>query len=96
MVFESPAVETYRSSPNEEVAMWFVTWDRPEYREWACADDGGYKLAIVCVEGDGAFLCVKARLNKRDKGMPQFVTDREERFYEKLRAEATIEAWKAD
>jgi hypothetical protein len=75
--------------------MWFVTWDRPEYREWARADGGGYRLVILCVEADGTHLCVQARLNRLAKGMPQFVTEREERFPTMQRAQAAIDGWMA-
>ncbi len=75
--------------------MWFVTWDRPEYREWALADERGFRLVIACVEGDGTFLCVKARLDRQPKGMPAFVTEREERCATEQRAEEIIARWKA-
>jgi hypothetical protein len=75
--------------------MWFVTWDRPEYREWARADAGGYELVILCVEADGSHLCVKARLNRLAKGMPQFVTESEERLSTMPLAQARIDGWMA-
>jgi hypothetical protein len=75
--------------------MWFVTWDRPEYREWALADERGYQLVIACAEADGQFLCVKARLDRQPRGMPAFVTEREERFSTRERAEEAIAGWKA-
>jgi hypothetical protein len=50
---------------------WFVTWDVPEYREWARRADYGYLLLIIHKESQG-FRCAKARLLFHDVGLPAF------------------------
>lgn len=74
--------------------MWFVTWDRPEYKEWAKEIDGGYLLVILRIESDGKLLCVKARLNMGAKGMPVFVIEVEQYAIHLQDAQAIIDAWK--
>jgi hypothetical protein len=74
--------------------MWFVTWGRKEYREWAREQKGGYALVILCAEEGGSYLCVKARLDMQSRGMPAFVTEEEQRFASLQQAEAKVEEWK--
>lgn len=74
--------------------MWFVTWNRPEYKEWACIVKGGYQLVILRVENDGRYLCVKARLNIKPRGLPEFVTE-EERYVSTIKdSQEIISEWK--
>lgn len=74
--------------------MWFVTWNRPEYKEWAHIVEGGYQLVILRVENDGRLLCVKARLNMKAKGLPEFVTEEEKYISSKQDAQRIINEWK--
>jgi hypothetical protein len=55
----------------EHAMDWFVTWDVPEYREWAHKADYGYLLLIINKESQG-FRCAKARLLFQDAGLPAF------------------------
>lgn len=74
--------------------MWFVTWDRPEYKEWARIVKGGYQLVILRVEDDGSLLCVKAKLNIKAKGLPEFVTEEEKHVSSKKYSQKIICEWK--
>lgn len=58
-----------------EIDTWFVTWDRPEYKEWARKNARGYDLVILRTEKKGKLLCVRARLIVRDTGLPEFAVD---------------------
>ena len=40
---------------------WFVTWDGPEYKEWAIPISKGYLLVVLRKEKT-KLLCVKAEL----------------------------------
>jgi hypothetical protein len=74
--------------------MWFVTWDRPEYKEWAHIVRGGYQLVILRVENDRRLLCVRARLNIKAKGLPEFVTDEERHVSTTKDSQKIISGWK--
>lgn len=74
--------------------MWFITWDRPEYKEWAHIVKGGYQLIILRMENDGRLLCVKARLNMKAKGLPEFVTEEEKHISSEQDAQRVINEWK--
>lgn len=50
---------------------WFLTWDRPEYQEWAKEIPEGYLLHIIRKEPDN-FLVVQAKLLMGEKGLPGF------------------------
>lgn len=76
--------------------MWFVTWDQPEYKEWAKKDNQGYQLVILRVESDGRLLCVKARLNIKAKGLPEFITEKERYYTSKREANKVISEWRAN
>lgn len=75
--------------------MWFVTWDRPEYKEWAKVVDGGYLLVILRTEENGKLYCVRARLNMGPKGLPGFVVDEDKYPASAEDAQGTIDAWKS-
>lgn len=74
--------------------MWFVTWNRPEYKEWAHIVKGGYQLVILRMENDGRLLCVKAKLNMKAKGLPEFVTEEERYIFSEQDAQRVINEWK--
>ena len=76
--------------------MWFVTWDRPEYREWASIIKGGYQLIILRMENNGRLLCVKAKLNVKSKGLPEFVTEEEKYVSTKKDSQKIISEWKRE
>lgn len=74
--------------------MWFVTWNRPEYKEWAHIVKGGYQLVILRVEDERRLLCVKARLNMKAKGLPEFIIE-EERYVPTIKdSQKVISKWK--
>lgn len=76
--------------------MWFITWDRPEYKEWASLVKGGYQLVILRVENDRRFLCVKAKLNIKAKGLPEFVTVEEKYVLTTKDSQRIISEWKKE
>ena len=51
---------------------WFQTWKRPEYQEWATPIPEGYLLVIIRKE-QSIYLCVKALLKMKEKGLPEFL-----------------------
>lgn len=71
---------------------WFVTWNRPEYKERAIKSAKGYLLVIVRKEKT-KYLCVKAELIMKGKGLPGFNV-LEETSYKSLRkANEQINEW---
>jgi hypothetical protein len=76
--------------------MWFVTWNRPEYKEWARIIKGGYQLVILRVENNKRLLCVRARLNIKAKGLPEFVTEEERYFSTTKDSQKLISEWKRE
>lgn len=72
---------------------WFVTWKRPEYREWAIKTEGGYLLVIIRKEKE-KYLTVKAELIMRDKGLPDFKVLEEQYFFTKKDSMEKIQQWK--
>lgn len=73
---------------------WFVTWDREEYKEWAKEIPKGYSLLIIRKEQPDSYLCVKAELIMREKGLPDFKVIEEHNFSTKPEAYKVIEIWK--
>jgi hypothetical protein len=74
---------------------WFQVWDRPEYLEWARPISGGYLLTALRVE-QSAFLCARAKLLIKTRGLPAFELIEEKRFPTKQDAKKQIEKWKED
>lgn len=72
---------------------WFVTWDRPEYQEWAREITGGYSLVVVRKEPD-SYLCVKAELIMGARGLPDFKVIEEHNFPTQQEAETQVQDWK--
>lgn len=72
---------------------WFVTWDRPEYKEWASNIPEGYLLLIIRKEKD-KYLCVKAKLIMGEKGLPAFEVIEEHSFRTNQEATGKIKDWK--
>ncbi len=72
---------------------WFQTWNRPEYKEWACIIPEGYFLLILRKEKDKT-LCVKAKLLMGEKGLPDFQTVAEHRYLKNTEALKQIKTWK--
>ena len=72
---------------------WFVTWDRPEYKEWAIPIKNGYFLVVLRKE-KSRFLCVKAELLMGEKGLPEFKVIEEKYFLLKSKALKKIRDWK--
>jgi len=71
---------------------WFVTWDRPEYKEWASKNSTGYELLIIRREPKQYF-CVKANLTLGETGLPGFKVLKEKRFKTKQDAMKQISSW---
>lgn len=71
---------------------WFVTWNRPEYKEWATPIANGYLLIVLRVEKD-RFLCVKAELIMGEKGLPAFKVVAEKYYPLKPEASKQIKNW---
>ena len=72
---------------------WFVTWNRPEYKEWAKEIPEGYLLLVVRKEPDN-FLCVKAELIMKKKGLPDFKVLEENNFPSQQKSDKQIQDWK--
>lgn len=73
---------------------WFVTWNRPEYKEWAKEIKGGYLLIILRKEPN-KYLCVKAELGMGEKGLPNFKVIEEKYFSSVQKANKQIQDWKS-
>ena len=71
---------------------WFVTWDRPEYKEWAKPIAKGY-LLIVLRREKTRFLCVKAELIMGEKGLPVFKVIEEKYYTSKPQASEQARDW---
>lgn len=74
---------------------WFLTWDRPEYREWAMEIPEGYLLVIIRKE-KGAFLCARAKLLMEEQGLPDFVLADQTRVSSEEEALKQIDSWKLE
>ncbi|MEK7185777.1 MAG: hypothetical protein AAB675_00225 [Patescibacteria group bacterium] len=72
---------------------WFQTWNRPEYQEWAIKVSNGYLLVVIRKEKT-KYLCVKAELIMKSKGLPDFKVLEEEYFKTKREALKQIQEWK--
>jgi len=72
---------------------WFVTWNRPEYKEWAKEIKGGYSLVVIRKEPE-RYLCVKAELIMGAKGLPDFKVIEELHFSVQQKAQKQIQDWK--
>lgn len=72
---------------------WFVTWNRPEHKEWATKISQGYILVIICKEKNNKYLCVKAKLLMGEKGLPDFKVIKEYYFSGKKETEKQIKNW---
>lgn len=72
---------------------WFITWNRPEYKEWAKKIPQGYLLLVLRKEPD-KFLCVKAELIMKNRGLPDFKVIEEKYFLNQTEAEIQIKEWK--
>lgn len=72
---------------------WFITWNRPEYKEWATEIPGGYLLVIIRKENKD-YLCVKAKLLMGESGLPGFEVAEEHRLTTLKKASEQISAWK--
>ena len=71
---------------------WFVTWDRPEYKEWAKPIANGYLLIVLRTEKT-RFLCVKAELTMGEKGLPAFKVLTEKYYASKPKASKQVKEW---
>ena len=74
---------------------WFVTWNRPEYKEWAKPIARGYLLIVLRTEKT-RFLCVKAKLLMGKKGLPAFKVLEEKYYSSKPKASKQIKDWKGE
>ena len=72
---------------------WFVTWDRPEYKEWATPISKGYLLVVLRKEKT-RFLCVKAELIIGEKGLPAFNVLEEKYYPTSQKASKQIDEWR--
>jgi len=72
---------------------WFVTWNRPEYKEWASEIQSGYLLVIIRKEKN-RYLTVKAEVIMKDKGLPDFKILEEHYFSIKRDSARKIREWK--
>ncbi len=72
---------------------WFVTWNRPEYKEWAKETKNGYLLVIIRKEIK-QYLCVKANLLMGENGLPGFEVIEEHRLQTKREANKQVAIWK--
>jgi len=74
---------------------WFVTWDGPEYKEWAIPISKGYLLVVLRKEKT-KLLCVKAELIMGKKGLPAFKVLEEKYFNSKPKASKQVKDWKRE
>lgn len=72
---------------------WFVTWDRPEYKEWATTLSDGYLLVILRTEKI-RYLCVKAELTMGETGLPAFKVIEEHYCSARTKALEQILEWR--
>ncbi len=72
---------------------WFITWDRPEYKEWAMAVSGGYALLVFRPGKEQ--LCVRAKLVMPADGLPEFKVIEERRVPSEKEATSLLKQWKA-
>lgn len=75
------------------MSKWFVTWNRPEYKEWASKNKNGYLLVIIRKEKN-RYLTVKAELIMKDKGLPDFKVLEEKYCFSKKDSIRKIQEWK--
>jgi len=81
------------SFPNLKMSnFWFITWNRPEYKEWAVKKSYGYLLTIIRKQPQD-FLAVKAKLIFKAKDLPQFVTLQSLTAKTGKEAKAVIKKW---
>ncbi len=71
---------------------WFITWNRPEYKEWAIKSKKGYLLVIIRKEKT-KYLLVKAELLIEEKGLPRFNVLEEARYVSLAKANKQIREW---
>lgn len=72
----------------------FITWNRPEYKEWAIKKSYGYLLTVIRKQPKD-FLVVKAKLIFKAKDLPQFVTLKSLTVETEKEAKAILKKWKA-
>ncbi|OGH02524.1 MAG: hypothetical protein A2798_02705 [Candidatus Levybacteria bacterium RIFCSPHIGHO2_01_FULL_37_17] len=71
----------------------FLTWNLPEYKEWATPTDGGYELYIIRKEPDN-FLVVKAKLIIEARGLPGFKVLEEHNLSDEKSALRKVQEWR--
>jgi hypothetical protein len=73
---------------------WFVTWNVPEYKEWAQKTNYGYLLLVINKENSG-YRCAKAKLIFKNNGLPEFSLLEEIVVNTVNEAERQIKEWKS-
>jgi len=74
------------------MSKWFVTWDVPEYKEWAKKTRDGYFLVIIRKETKN-YLCVRAKLIMGEKGLPGVEIIEKQNLATAQKAEKVIQDW---
>ncbi|MEK7533986.1 MAG: hypothetical protein AAB600_01480 [Patescibacteria group bacterium] len=72
---------------------WFVTWNRPNYFEWAKANKNGYRLLVIHPESDGRYLAVDAQLEMLPQGLPKFTVTEQKYIGDLKSAKQQVAEW---
>ena len=76
------------------MSKWFQVWNRPEYKEYAFKIRPGVYLLLIIAKQEDGFLCARANLKMKSKGLPEFeLLEKIEARTEK-EAEEQISIWK--
>lgn len=81
------------SFPNLKMSnFWFITWNRPEYKEWVQKKNYGYLLTVIRKQPQD-FLVVKAKLIFKAKDLPVFETIKSVIVNTEKEAIALVKKW---
>ena len=76
------------------VGKWFQVWNRPEYREYACKTGTYVYLLLIIARQKNGFLCARANLKMKKKGLPEFKLLEKIEVKTEKEAEEQINTWK--
>jgi len=81
------------SFPNLKMSsFWFITWNVPEYKEWAQKKRYGYLLTIIRNQKKD-FLVAKAKLIFKPQGLPEFVMLKSKTTKTEKEARRLVKTW---
>ena len=76
------------------VSKWFQVWNRPEYREYAFKTGTSVYLLLIIAKQRSGFLCARANLEMKKKGLPEFKLLEKIEVRTEKEAEEQINIWK--